>query len=279
MAKTSVDMLVPSLKGVPKFKGKVRHLEDFFAVFEAAATDCTVMDGDKAKTALKYVKKSRDRELWRSMEGYEGTGVTYTKWKEAVMCMYAPQEKKQQARFTQLQEFIHENEYDCISSENELMMYYCKYILIVSPLVSNGTITNSQQNLYFWQGLHPKTRKELLAQITNTCQPEDIPAIMDVLKAGQHIYQKNVFDQRYTGRLKRLLYDCCKSSESSSDSSSSLSSSSDDDSKSSGSEDGWDSGVEQRKRRERRRREKRKRGQGGIGLKESKSKRERRRMK
>jgi hypothetical protein len=161
MSKMVADMLARDVKGAPKFRGKGKELEDFWAMFEALADGCNVEDKDKAKTVLRYVKRREDRELWRSMDGFEGMGATYVKWKEAVINAYALEEREFQRSFGDLLDFVKDSAYNRISTKKELSSYYCKYLVIANPLTKEKTITKDQKNLYFWKGLHPKTKQEI----------------------------------------------------------------------------------------------------------------------
>ncbi|TFK17720.1 hypothetical protein FA15DRAFT_661238 [Coprinopsis marcescibilis] len=248
-AKMKADMPAYGARGALKFTGKGRQLEEFWerfeelAVacnvdekeraalalrFEELAVACNVDEKERAALALRYVKKSRDKDLWKGMKNYKWVVLgDFEKWKDVVNGAYTDSEKKREYTYSDL------------IKERDFMNYYCKFVSISQGLLSNGKIVEEQANRFFWQGLHQKTRKTIkkrLEVMDKDREADAIPSIEDALKAGQYMYSEKSFEHQYDGSGKH-----CRPWAGSDNSSSDSSSESESDSSSESSESDLDS--------------------------------------
>ncbi|TFK16558.1 hypothetical protein FA15DRAFT_607059, partial [Coprinopsis marcescibilis] len=197
-AKTKADMLAYGARGVPKFTGKGRQLEEFWERFEELAVACNVDEKERAALALRYVKKSRDKDLWKGMKNYKWVALgDLKKWKDAVNGAYTDGEKKREYTYSDLMCYVEECQDINISKERDFMNYYRKFVSISQGLLSNGKIIEEQANRFFWQGLHRKTWKTIkkwLEVMDKDQEANAIPSIEDALKAGQYVYSEKLFE-------------------------------------------------------------------------------------
>ncbi|TFK18100.1 hypothetical protein FA15DRAFT_603930, partial [Coprinopsis marcescibilis] len=206
-AKTKADMPAYGARGAPKFTGKGRQLEEFWERFEELAVACNVDEKERAALALRYVKKSRDKDLWKGMKNYKWVVLgDFEKWKDAVNGAYTDGEKKQEYTYSDLMRYVEECWDINISKEQDFMNYYRKFVSISQGLLSNGKIVEEQANRFFWQGLHRKTWKTIkkrLEVMDKDREANAIPSIEDALKAGQYVYSEKSFKRQYDGSGKR----------------------------------------------------------------------------
>ncbi|KAF5329970.1 hypothetical protein D9611_010409 [Ephemerocybe angulata] len=192
--KTIADMPWPKMKGAPSYGGDPRDLVDFFAQFEAIAAANNVDDGDKPELVLRYVEEREDRENWKGLDGYEivapATTRRWTVWKKAVLDSYAEEEKETLRTFDDLASFIRTEAGFKINTMSDFARYHRRFGALAKPLIKDETLTTKQENLFFWQGLHPETQKRLMARIDvvdTTRKPQDVPDIKTTSAAAEYV--------------------------------------------------------------------------------------------
>ncbi|KAF5334434.1 hypothetical protein D9611_014465 [Ephemerocybe angulata] len=193
--KTIADMPWRETRGAPRYGGDPRDLMDFFEQFEAVAATCNVPDEKMAEVALRYVEDREDREDWKALDGFEAippaTKAVYATWKESVLASYAAEEKEKLRTFDDMANFIR--------TESSFKL-----------LIKDETLTLKQENLYFWQGLHPETQKKLLARIDvvdTKRKPQDVPDIQTTLSAGEYVFSPRVWTSDIEGASARYASD------------------------------------------------------------------------
>ncbi|KAF6743758.1 hypothetical protein DFP72DRAFT_748845, partial [Ephemerocybe angulata] len=212
--KTIADMPWRETRGAPRYGGDPRDLMDFFEQFEAVAATCNVPDEKMAEVALRYVEDREDREDWKALDGFEAippaTKAVYATWKESVLASYAAEEKEKLRTFNDMANFIRTESSFKVKNMSDFARYRRRFTAISKPLIKDETLTPKQENLYFWQGLHPETQKKLLARIdvVNTKRkPQDVPDIQTTLTAGEYVFSPRVWTSDIEGAGARYASD------------------------------------------------------------------------
>ncbi|KAF6754084.1 hypothetical protein DFP72DRAFT_750079, partial [Ephemerocybe angulata] len=212
--KTIADMPWRETRGAPRYGGDPRDLMDFFEQFEAVAATCNVPDEKMAEVALRYVEDREDREDWKALDGFEAippaTKAVYATWKESVLASYAAEEKEKLRTFDDMANFIRTESSFKVKNMSDFARYRRRFTAISKPLIKDETLTPKQENLYFWQGLHPETQKKLLARIDvvdTKRKPQDVPDIQTTLSAGEYVFSPRVWTSDIEGASARYASD------------------------------------------------------------------------
>jgi len=174
----------PRSAGAPYFSGQPNELlAAFLQEFDALATSHRLTDGQKVWTILEYISPTV-RDFWKTLDGF-GTGHWQT-FRPTIEALYPSAVTRY--KMIDLEDFVDISAMSRVKDEDDVMLYYRRFIQMSTPLYNLKQLTDYKRNEEFFEGFHTKDRK-ILARRLYPLKPDhpcDIPwDFQDVLEAAR----------------------------------------------------------------------------------------------
>src|SRR5882757_5001952 len=164
---------------------KAKDVVKVFESFEDETEDDELMDLEKVKGVLRSLDDRKDRNLWKTMDGYDEKD--YMTFKGSVLEFYLGTKKTATYVLEQLEEFTHDNR-DRRMTPQRLSQYQSHFKPIALWLEENDIISTKELDEYFWYGL-PKDIRKSIRQDLDMRSKADIPSIKQASKSARHVVQ------------------------------------------------------------------------------------------
>ncbi|KII92437.1 hypothetical protein PLICRDRAFT_134037, partial [Plicaturopsis crispa FD-325 SS-3] len=187
-------MPAPGTNKAPSFKGEAAKLLEFFEFFEDLVSTAGLTDEEKCRQLVRYADADT-KHFWVTLEGYDTHD--YALLKKTIFDFYPNSTKGKKYTVSHLETLlVRQAEFE-ITSETELLQYYREFRPIAVWLEARAFITTREKNRYFWQGLHPATRRAITRrlEVSESAWDRKEPLDIDkVVKAGRFVFSDDAFD-------------------------------------------------------------------------------------
>ncbi|KAI9465561.1 hypothetical protein BJY52DRAFT_1113548, partial [Lactarius psammicola] len=152
----------PRSHEAPRFSGERNDpIAYFLFEYDTLATGCGLSDSQKVETIVHYIAPSM-RDLWKNLNGYSARD--WESFKSALESLY-PDTSATRYTNRALQDFVNISARNRIRDEEDVMTYYRGFLTLSNPLINKQRISDSERNLEFLRGFHPKDREPLLSRL------------------------------------------------------------------------------------------------------------------
>jgi hypothetical protein len=170
----------------PRFSNQdSESISDFLREYEALTSGLGVSDQDKVTNITRYTP-SKIAEFWVLLDGYDTKN-----WKAfcaELNSLYRRAKSANNYSRAGLQEFITLSAHHRLKDEDDIIVYYRRFLQFSKPLLASRKLTVEEQNADFFNGFHPQDRdiisNRLFAMDPNRTQ-SDAPDLKDTLMAAK----------------------------------------------------------------------------------------------
>ena len=149
-------MPAPRSHTAPYFSGQSNDaLADFLHEFEALANSYTLADDQKLDTILRYVP-SHVREFWKTLDGF--INRDWPAFKAMLESLYPDSAAGNRYTKSGLQDFVNLSGKTRIMDEDDLTLYYRRFLQLSNPLRAAQKLSDDERNTEFFYGFHPDDR-------------------------------------------------------------------------------------------------------------------------
>jgi hypothetical protein len=144
---------MPALRShtAPYFSGQANDpLADFLHEYETLANSYTLSDAQKVDTILRYVP-SHVREFWKTLDGY--INKDWTALKDILESLYPDSAAGNRYTKSGLQDFVNLSSKTRIMDEDDLTLYYRRFLQLSNPLRAAQKLSDDEHNTEFVTGL------------------------------------------------------------------------------------------------------------------------------
>ncbi|KAG1899571.1 uncharacterized protein F5891DRAFT_1189731 [Suillus fuscotomentosus] len=131
----------PGSNKAPSFNGETSELVDFFELFEDLATSCTLTDEQKCKAIVCYTDVLT-KCFWVMLTGYESKDFMI--FKQSILAKYLHANQGTHYMIRDLERVVLNTVDSDISTETELLQYYCQFHPIAVWLETNSKISQRE---------------------------------------------------------------------------------------------------------------------------------------
>src|SRR5882757_10578958 len=170
---------------------KAKDVVKVFESFEDETEDDELMDLEKVKGVLRSLDDRKDRNLWKTMDGYDEKD--YMTFKGSVLEFYLGTKKTATYLLEQLEEFTHDNR-DRRMTPQRLFQYQSHFKPIALWLEENNIISTKELDEYFWYGL-PKDIRKSIRQDLDMHSKADIPSMKQAFRSARRIVQAMIDEE------------------------------------------------------------------------------------
>ncbi|KAI0244941.1 hypothetical protein BJV78DRAFT_1290183 [Lactifluus subvellereus] len=137
----------------PYFSGLVEDsLEYFLQDYEELADSCHLTGPQKVEKILRYIPASM-RDLWKTRAGF--TICCWLTFRRSLEQIYTSVSLQSQYSKQKLYDFIRYSTRSRIVEEQDVLVYYCRFLMLSDPLFDSSRLTMGEQDTAFWHGFHP----------------------------------------------------------------------------------------------------------------------------
>jgi hypothetical protein len=164
----------PRSKHAPYFSGRRDTFEEFLAEFEDLAHDCRLTNPERVDTIIHYVNPST-RELCKTLHGYYSRD--WTSFRHSLLDAFGRFIPRHEIDRQKLHDFIKDSSRTRMACEEDVLQYHKAFIHYTVPLIHSRHLTESERDVEFWYGFHPRDRDLLWPRLLHLCpfQPRNVP--------------------------------------------------------------------------------------------------------
>jgi hypothetical protein len=196
-------MPVPRSHTAPYFSGQANDpLADFLHEYDTLANSYSLTNDQKVDTILRYVP-SHVREFWKTLDGY--INKDWTALKNMLESLYPDTTAGNRYTKTGLQDFVNLSGKTRIMDEDDLTLYYRRFLQLSNPLRASLKLSDDERNTEFFYGFHPDDRSILENRLfaMNPTRPIDkAPAMDDTIKAARSYFSNTQFHRPLHRRIR-----------------------------------------------------------------------------
>src|SRR5229473_3995019 len=187
-------MPAPRSNNAPYFSGQQGDsLADFLHEYDSLASSLGLTGGQKVDTILRYVPAST-REFWMTLDSY--SLKDWRDFRTDLENLYP--DTTAGSRYTRvgLQEFVRISAQTRIQDEDDLMLYYRRFLQISNPLRLSHQLSEEQRNEEFFNGFHRKDRDVIYDRLftINLRRPVNrAPDLEETWEAARGYFTNNQF--------------------------------------------------------------------------------------
>src|SRR5216684_3818885 len=187
-------MPAPRSHNAPYFSGQQNDsLADFLHEYDGLASSLGLSSSQKVDTVLRYVPATT-REFWTTLDGY--ISKDWPTFCTDLRKLYP--DTAASSRYTRngLQEFVRISAQTRIRDENELLLYYRRFLQISNPLRLSNQLSDEVRNAEFFNGFHPRDRDiiyDRLFAIDPRRPLNQTPSIDDTWEAARDYFTHNQY--------------------------------------------------------------------------------------
>ncbi|KZT31098.1 hypothetical protein SISSUDRAFT_1068103, partial [Sistotremastrum suecicum HHB10207 ss-3] len=192
------------------FKGDARYLLDFFAQYETAALAAQLNQEQMCRNVLVYVEPLLDKELWRSLPGYNPIPPmqwSWTHYKAQILAEY-PAATSPRFTFNDLVSVARIQNDQAIRTVEDVGKYGRRFRMILNWLTTNNQNPGQQAATLFLKGFDANAREkiQLLLKITYPARDRSSYTVDEIYNAAQREFE-NCQDHSLFEEGKRSSFD------------------------------------------------------------------------
>ena len=187
---------MPALRSstAPYFSGQANDvLADFLHEYDDLAISHGLTDSQKVETIVRYVP-SHVREFWKTLDSY--TQRNWTAFQTMLKSLYPDTAASNRYTKQGLQDFVNLSSKARILDEDDLALYYRRFLQLSNPLYVSQKLTDDERNTEFFYGFHPDDRAILDNRLfaMNPTRPTDkAPSLDDTFNAARGYFSHTQF--------------------------------------------------------------------------------------
>jgi hypothetical protein len=146
----------------PRFDSSPKCLQPFFDEVEYLATEAGLHDTDKIQQSLHYASTD-DVELWNLLT--ESRQSMFSVFHTAVLQIYPGSDDDRRYSTADLQQFIHNQQKQTITTQIELGQYHQDFLCIAIFLHDHGRIADNEWDRAYLNGIHAELQAQVQARL------------------------------------------------------------------------------------------------------------------
>ena len=161
---------------------KAKDIIRIFESFEDDTEDDKLTDSEMVKGILKELDNRKVRDLWKTMDGYDGRD--YMEFKGSVLEYYLGTKKTAAYLLEQLEEFTRDNRDRQMTTLRCLARYQSRFKSIALWLEENDIISTDDKEELFWSGL-PKNIRRLIRLDLDMHSKVEFPSMKQAARSAR----------------------------------------------------------------------------------------------
>ena len=170
---------------------KAKDVVRLFERFEDDTEDDELTDSEKVKGIVMDLDDRKDRDLWKTMDGYDER--EYMEFKGSVLEFYLGTKKTAAYLLEQLEDLIDDTR-DQRMTLRRLSKYQSRFQLLALWLKNNDVISRDELDEYFWHGL-PKDIRRSIRHDLDMHSKADFPSMKQAARSARHVIQAMIDEE------------------------------------------------------------------------------------